>query len=181
MLLRSVRSITLLLCVLSLTFADAGHPAPTFAAVALKPGDFIVGTIDGPTVVDRSTGLAIRLASGPRFAGTDKVTVGLNGEVYSAGRYIVDDFTTTLAIARIDPATGVAAIVAAGDFQDFHGLTTERNGNRLVLEDERITRVHPSTGTRSLVASGGRIIEPIGLAIENDGSVLTTAALTPNA
>ncbi|MCC6173843.1 MAG: SMP-30/gluconolactonase/LRE family protein [Chloroflexi bacterium] len=174
--------LTLLACTLALLAAGGVRPTSTYAAIVLKPGDFIFGgTGHYVLVVDRAGSLGGYLSEDSHFGSPYYVATGPDGEVYVAdSSYKIDDFTQRPAVARVDPTTGVATVVATGSFDTFGGITAERDGKLLVtdLGSQKIVRVDPATGTRSTVAVGGKLLSPTGLAVEADGSVLTTAGVS---
>ena len=178
MLRRTIRSVALLLCVLTLAFADAGRPAPTYAAVALKPGDFIVTTRNAAFAFSQSTGEYELLSSDPHFEFFGHVATGPLGEVYLADNYYkIDDFRETDAIARIHPTTGIPTVVVADGLGFISGLTVDRLGRLFVADSsgDRIIRIDLTTGARSTLTSRGHLNYPGSVAVEADGSILTTS------
>ena len=175
---RFARSVALLLCVLALAFADAGRAAPTYAAVALKPGDIVIGATDAAYVLDRSTGNYAPVSSDPHFQYFGILATGPLGEVYVGdNRYKIDDFRETNAIARIDPTTGTPTVVTSGGLGSIDGLAVDRQGRLFIADSsgDRIIRVDLATGTRETLSSRGHLYYPRSVAIESDGSVLTTS------
>ena len=180
-------TVLLLLCALILAVGDTGRPAPGYAAVALKAGDVLFSSWKQVGVADGSTGVVSTVSLDPHLSVRDAIAAGPKGEVYVAdSHYNVDDFTTTPAIARVDPATGVPTVITSGGFGDFvlGGLVADGAGMLYVVEKrypilqevQNIVRVDPANGTRVTVVTFGRrqLLDPSGLAIEADGSLLTT-------
>lgn len=182
---RTYASILLLLCVLILAVSDGGRPASGYAAVVLKPGDIITADFDAKVqVMSPATGSLSLLSNDQHFDNPFLIATGPNGEVYvQDDSYKVDDFTSSTAIARVDPVTGVPTLVVTGGFQAISGLTFDPSGRLYVVDpaNQRLIRIDPSTGARTTLSTGGRLVNPRGLAIEADGSVLTTVSVSPNA
>ena len=103
--------------------------------------------------------------------------------------YVANSTTTRAVVMRVNPATGGLAEVtrngAQGQlFNHPYDIAVAPDGSLLVADmgayadgpdpaaDGAIVRVDPLTGAQSLVARGGRLVDPAGLALAADGSIL---------
>ncbi|MFE5658483.1 hypothetical protein ACFQ9H_20100 [Streptomyces sp. NPDC056517] len=132
------------------------------------------------------TGTQTEVTSGGKFATPGAVAVEADGRIL-----IADAWSGGFgAVLRVDPATGEQTVLSAGDGEgdspprpvmlctapDGAILVTEQN--RLGGEDlsSRVVRVHPVTGARTTVTSGGELRSPIGVAVDGDGGILVADA-----
>jgi sugar lactone lactonase YvrE len=183
--------ISLLLGMLILA-ADGGvRPAPTFAAVTLKPGDFLLA--DGFSRrllgVDAATGAVSPLSSNARIHYPYYVAGGPDGEVFFMDYgYFIDFNTQRAVVARLDLTTGIPSVVtmlsvaSPGLIGASSGLAFDSNRALIVLDVSRIIRVDRATGQQTTISSGGLLsttntngYNAEGIAIERDDSILTSA------
>lgn len=179
---RRATVIAVLTVAVLLTTARASA-APASAGVVLKSGDFVVGSLRDLYWLDRSDGLLKDLPGDDRFDIPAQVATGPSGEVYVVDNYYpVDDFTVAASVVQIDPATGANRLVATGGLGFVSGFASAADGTLYTADEfstgQKIDRINPLTGARSTIASYGLIREPSGLAVEANGSILTTADVT---
>lgn len=80
-------------------------------------------------------------------------------------------FDTPGQVIRIDPVTGVGAIVWSGGFRSAAGVAVEAGGQLLVTAFHtptaraEVLRIDPATGGETAVSSGGSLVRPVGIAI----------------
>jgi len=172
--------LVVLVALLALAVAGASHTRPSYAGVVLKPGDYVVGTFHKVSALDQAGGPILVLSNHSSFEIPALVAAGPRGEVYVADNYFGNPDQRT--IARVDPATGTPTVVASGGFGFVGGLTVEPSGKLLVADNggSQIVRVDPTNGNRTMVSLSGSLHKPVDVAIEADGSVLTTAAISAN-
>jgi streptogramin lyase len=178
----AVLAVAVTLCVSTAVGSDQALPA--YAGVVLKPGDVLATTWSRVWEIDAGTGTATVLNPSQPLDTAIAVAAGPHGEVYVVdGRYPISDVVRESAILRLNPATGAFTVVTAGGFNSVSGLVTESTGALLVSDEgnARILRVAPGTGVRSTLSQGGKVQRPAGVALEADGSVLTTAVVSSGA
>lgn len=178
---RAVASTLLLLCALILVVSGGGRPAPSYAAVVLKPGDVVLGGTPGYFLMDGASGAMSELPVDIAHVDeTMSIAVGPNGEIYDADNAYNDGIRQQPSVIRIDPSTGAQTVVATG-FNYFRSLSSGPDGSLYAVDTGAgaIIRINPQTGAKSTVGSGGLIVDPSDAAIERDGSVLTSVLATP--
>jgi DNA-binding beta-propeller fold protein YncE len=104
--------------------------------------------------------------------------------VYVANRVVTKQGLQAAVILRADPATGGLVVVSRNGAQGSlfvrpYDLAASPRGDALYVADMgefdaadgRVIRVDPATGAQSLVASGGRLVDPSGIAVAPDGTL----------
>lgn len=170
------RCALVVLCLLALGSA----PWPASAGIALRTGDFVIGATYHLSALSREGGSIFVLSSNPSFEIPHLLATGPGGQVYVADNYF--GTPDQRAVVRLDPVTWEPTIVASGGFGFITGITLEPSGKLLIVDagGSQIVRVDPSTGSRTMVSLGGKLHNPQDVAIEADGSLLTTVATVAN-
>ncbi len=167
--------LTVRLCALTIaavsTFfalAGAGH------AGDLKLGQLLVGDQElglsgtcgrGLTHLDLDTGeqypLTIRLL-------TSGATALANNDVLSWARS-----GTQLELVRITPASGAHRLTFLddNDFANPKDMAEDQNGDYVISNDSAVGRLELQTGIFEILASGGDLVDPAGLAIAANGDI----------
>lgn len=167
------------ICLIALT-ADASRPIPSFAAVALKPGDFLLASTTGRAIlkVDGASGAVSTLSSSPHLHLLFTLAVGPNGEVYFWDQdYIENSGPSHPAIARLDLISGIPSVITSTDIAGWTALAIDRDGSLVANDSTRVFRVDPGTGRQTTISSGGLLFNAQNLAIDGDGNVLTTSEI----
>jgi sugar lactone lactonase YvrE len=103
--------------------------------------------------------------------------------------YVANATAARAVVMRVDPATGgiveVSRNGAQGQlFNHPYDIAVAADGSLLVADmgayadgpdpaaDGAIVRVDPATGSQSLVSRGGRLVDPAGLALAADGTIV---------
>lgn len=165
---------------------DSACVAPTQAT--LNPGDILVGVAGGnnlgtplPAVIriDPRTGEQTVFSSG----GPNGLRNGLAFEADGSIIIAEDDVFHRGEVLRVNPTTGAQTVVAInGVFFNPYGIGVEADGNILVSDTPiapcgcstvgAVIRVEPTTGTQTLLSSGGYLNNPKGMTVEADGNIL---------
>src|SRR4051812_9986117 len=111
---RTLTTTMLLLCALLLGAADAARPSPGYAAIVLKPGDFLVASGARLSVSDRNSGAVSAIVDYPSLFSSYEVATGPRGEVYVKNQQATE-FARVPVIARVDPATGLLTTIVSLD------------------------------------------------------------------
>jgi DNA-binding beta-propeller fold protein YncE len=103
---------------------------------------------------------------------------------YVANRVVTKQGRQAAVILRADPASGSLVAVSGNGAQGSlfvrpYDLAASPRGDALYVADMgefeaadgRVIRVDPGTGMQSLVASGGRLVDPSGIAVAPDGTL----------
>ena len=103
---------------------------------------------------------------------------------YVANRVVTKQGRQAAVILRADPASGALVVVSGNGAQGSlfvrpYDLAASPRGDALYVADMgefeaadgRVIRVDPATGMQSLVASGGRLVDPSGIAVAPDGTL----------
>lgn len=112
------------------------------------------------------------------------IAIAPNGDIYVAGL----DYFGPGAVVRLNPLTGVLTTVSSGGLlMRPYGIAIEAGGDILVADPLAfgivggiwvggIIRINPLTGAQSVVASGGILRSPTGIAIAGNGDILVADA-----
>lgn len=105
-------------------------------------------------------------------ANPDGILLGANGLLYVAD-------VLNHSIVSVNPVNGAQALVTSGPLLDQHVFMIWQDSNNLLISStgvSKILRVRISDGAQSVVASGGNIESPEGLAFDSadDSSSSTT-------
>ncbi len=146
---------------------------PTGGLVLMPNGDLtFVGAADQLRQYDGITGSFIQLHSYPLARALQFLAIEPTGSI------LATDFDSE-AIFRIPVVAGVispsATVVALGGFFDqLRGIAVEADGMIVVADAgaKAVIRVHPVSGTQSILSAGGLFSQPYGIAVETSGSIL---------
>lgn len=181
---RRISQLLVLVAVMALALVGSSHTQPAYAGVVLKPGDFVL--VSGRETVhwlEAAGGELQTLTTNHRFGIAALTATGPNSEVYVSDSYFdVDDFTEAGSVVRVNPSNGELAVVSFQGLGFITGLAVGADGTIYTADSfstgEQINRINPTTGVRTTVLKGGLVRQPYGLAVEADGSVLTTVIVT---
>ena len=135
--------------------------APRAPAAALGAGDILVADSSGVLRIDSVTGTSSQL----------DLLVGWGIAVDSNHDVFVTDAGDSV---HLIPAVGTPAVFVQDQLLDQSlGIAIEGDGNLLVVTSEsRLYRIHRTSKSLQLLAEGGQIVEPTGVAVEPDGGIL---------
>lgn len=104
---------------------------------------------------------------------TDFAVEPSGGVLFSALLYDPESGRQTVPLVRADPATGEVAPVTPVGVRTL-ALAPDGAvwGTGLNAEADRLFRIDPATGARTLISAGGLFRSPIDLALQADGGVL---------
>ncbi|HEX2391415.1 MAG TPA: hypothetical protein VHI77_00700, partial [Solirubrobacterales bacterium] len=167
------RLLALLLALLALASPARALAAPgdpiVLADDALSPGKFFKaldrvradGSPEQLTVAE-----ALRIGSGLAFSGPETaVVVGLNS------------------VSRFNFSTHQVTTVSAPTAGDMRGVALAPDGSLLATDlgasggtaaDGRVVRIDPATGAATAVATGNALVNPLGIAVAEDGTAYVT-------
>jgi len=125
-------------------------------------------------LVDPSTGAQTVISSGNLLNETVGVVVEPNGMLVASDR--------NTGIIRVDPSTGLQTVLSpAAPLNDFFGIVRESSGDFIVTDSGlnsdkigltapgiqgRVLRINKTTGAQTVIAQGGNIVHPYGVAID---------------
>ena len=147
------------------------------SSICVLPGGNLLVTDTGPTGgvvgVDPVTGAQTLVYTGQAYA----VTSSAGGVVHVAipdPNRVVEPACN---IYRLDPATGDTVRVSSSYVHCICQLATEGNGNLIITEPAvgSVLRVYPSQGGAvQTVSSGSPLVQPKGVTVEADGTIVVT-------
>jgi len=163
-----------------LLLALAGTTGPAWA-VTLETGDLIV--VDNPDLCAPGDegcemGPPVILRVDPLTGATE--TISQAGSLVTPSSVVFDDDGTLLvtdfgagAIFRVDPTDGSQSVFASG-FGDLDGIAVGAGGEVYVTGgfEPKIYRVPPGGGSPTVIAQDGELVEPFGIAIDDQGDLL---------
>jgi hypothetical protein len=167
------------LALLVLVFVLLAVPARALAAA----GDPIVLGDDSKGTVGLFHKAIYRVADG---APTEQITAGNALPVASAFAFTGPETLVTVSLntlSRVNVASGQVATVAASGAGDMRGVALGPEGALFVTDlgpkgdetaDGRVLRLDPATGASTVIASGGLLVNPLGIAVGEDGTIYVT-------
>src|SRR2546426_1087234 len=154
---------------------------PSGTNAYLCRGDIVVADPSaGPSgsgalfLINPSNGTQTLISSGNLLTETVGAVIEANGTIVATDRI--------KGIVRVDPATGGQTLLSAATAtNDFFGIARDNNGDFIVADSGlnsdktllvppgipgRIIRIDKTTGAQSVIAQGGNIVHPYGVAID---------------
>src|SRR2546426_139416 len=163
---------------------------PSGTNAYLCRGDIVVADPSaGPSgsgalfLINPSNGTQTLISSGNLLSETVGAVIEANGTIVATDRI--------KGIVRVDPATGCQTLLSAATAtNDFFGIARDNNGDFIVADSGlnsdkvllvppgipgRIIRIDKTTGAQSVIAQGGNIVHPYGVAIDPlDSSIIVS-------
>jgi hypothetical protein len=150
----------------------AGHPIPCSSAPLTHPDDILFPTHDGRLVLfhpeTRTTQDFANL--GPAYGSLTGIVRESSGDFVLCNEY-------PAAILRLNPATGVAAVVSQGGFM-VRAKDIAIGLDGYIYEADwasRLVRVEPRTGEQTLIAEQQLVFSLSSVAVAPDGDVYATS------
>jgi len=148
-------------------------------SLCLLPDGNLIVTDDGPTGgvvgVDVATGVQTLIRPGRAYASTASV----GGVVHVAIPDPNQVVEPACYLYRVDTTTGDSVRISNTHFHCQCSLATELNGNLIITQPSyhSVERVYPSAGGAvQQLSSGGQLVSPYGVAVEEDGTIVVTDA-----
>lgn len=176
------RAVAVMLLVLSVASSAAWAAGAELALGKIIVVDPNAGPPPGKAnivVIDPATGAQTMISSGNLLEETAGIALDpIDGYIWVADRIN--------GIIKVNPATGEQTLVTpAGSGTDFFSIKFDSMGQAYIIDTGfdpsksldvpgRVLKVNRSTGALTLVAQGGNIVHPYGLAIDNNDNVVIT-------
>ncbi len=148
-------------------------------------GDIYVADSGLATIIriDPTTGAQTVVSSGGDFVEPTDLAIAPNGDIYVADGGYMPGTVVVGAIIRVDPTTGIQTVVTQGTGPGVpvpSQMAFDAAGDLFAVYTPlaggpgEVDQVNLTTGTRTMISSGGLLVNAAGLAIDRDGSLLVT-------
>lgn len=149
--------------------------------VDLHPGDILISDsnnfTDKISRIDPATGEQTVISSGGLLSHPYELVLGPNNEIFVLENDLEDG---AKGIIEIDPVTGDQTVIRNIETSIVHGLALDPNGDFYVTDSylNRLFRIDESNNM-TLIAEGGNLIKPQGLALDPVTGDILVAAVGP--
>jgi outer membrane protein assembly factor BamB len=154
------------------TFAlSATFSADTAQAIALSPGDIVVGSQTGGQfyMINPTSGATTLISSGGIYSNPSHLLLDNQGQILTAER------TADPGIVRIDPITGNQTLIASGSLLNYPvALAFDQSNNLIVGNDNpnQLIRVNMQTGTQTLLSTLTNIWSVQDVDVDQQGQIV---------
>jgi sugar lactone lactonase YvrE len=166
-------------CLLACSLAFIALGSHISMAVTLNPGDILVADSGAGAIIriNPITGGQAAIFSGGAIVSPVGIALGTNGNVFVAdlNADVGQGVVLRGGVFEINPSTDTQMLISA--VSDPNGIAIATNGDVLVTQNQglgRLVRISPSSGTQTVVTSGGLLTHSMSVAVASNGTVYVT-------